>query len=70
MNEKIINEEIEKVNRAMSQEGMPLTDEEKKSLKDIMIGKTTYHDKRKQIIEDTLKKSKGLENNGNVSKIR
>ena len=57
MKEQIINDEIEKVDRAMSQEGMPLTEEEKTKLKDIITGKKTYDERRKEIIEETIKKN-------------
>lgn len=49
-----INENIEKIDRAMSQEGMPLTDEDKNNLKDVMTGKKTYEQKIKTIIKNTL----------------
>ena len=54
-----VNKKIEKVNRAMAQEGMPLTEEEKKNLKDIITGKTTTEQKVKEIIELTIKKNEG-----------
>lgn len=48
--EKEINERIEKVNGAMAQEGMPLTDEEKEVLRNCIIGKTTHAIERDKIL--------------------
>ena len=42
---------IRKVDGAMAQEGMPLTEETKKVLYNCMIGKTTTEIERKKIIE-------------------
>ena len=60
MKEKIINDEIEKVNRAMSQEGMPLTDEDKNNLKEIITGKKTYAEIRNKIINESIKKQESV----------
>ena len=53
MSEEIINKEIERVNRAMSQEGMPLTEEDKQNLKEVITGQKTYDEKVKEIINKT-----------------
>lgn len=45
-----INERIRKVDGAMAQEGMPLTEEEKQIIKDCIIGKTTHSIEREKII--------------------
>lgn len=50
ISEKEVNERIEKVNGAMAQEGMPLTDEEKEVLKNCIIGKTTHAIERDKIL--------------------
>ncbi len=50
ISEKEINERIKKVNGAMAQEGMPLTDEEKEILKNCIIGKTTHAIERNKIL--------------------
>lgn len=70
MNDKIIDEEIERINRALSQEGMPLTEDDKNKLKDIYTGKSTYDKTRNQIIKESLEKNKGIDSNDRVSKIR
>lgn len=70
MNDKIIDEEIERINRALSQEGMPLTEDDKNTLKDIYTGKSTYDKTRNQIIKESLEKNKGIDSNDRVSKIR
>ena len=57
MKEKVINDEIERVNRAMAQEGMPLTEEDKNNLKEVISGKISYDEKRKEIISDTIKEN-------------
>lgn len=41
---------VEKIERAMLQEGMKLTSEESKTINDIYMGKVTYKDARHQII--------------------
>lgn len=53
MSEEIVNEEIERVNRAMTQEGMPLTEEDKQNLKEVITGQVSYDDKIKEIINKT-----------------
>ena len=68
MKEKIIEEEIERVNRAMTQEGMPLTEEDKKNLKEVISGKKTYDEKRQEIINETLNENGEL-NNGEIRKL-
>lgn len=50
ISEKEINERIKKVNGAMAQEGMPLTEKEKEILKNCIIGKTTHAIERNKII--------------------
>ena len=60
MKEKVIEEEIEKVNRAMTQEGMPLTEEDKRNLKEVITGKKTYDEKRLEIINDSLLKNQTI----------
>lgn len=50
-NEEMIQEHIRKVDGAMAQEGMPLTKEDKKNLYNCLIGKTTYDEERKKVIE-------------------
>ena len=62
MKEKVINEEIERVNRAMTQEGMPLTEEDKNNLKEVISGKISYDEKRKEIINETIKESRANTN--------
>ena len=54
MEEKIIEEEIERVNRAMTQEGMPLTEEDKNNLKEVISGQKTYEEKRQEIIKNAV----------------
>ena len=51
LTEKEIQEKIRKVDGAMSQEGMPLTNEIKKKLYDCITGKSTYEKERQKIIE-------------------
>ena len=48
-------EEINKVDRAMAQEGMPLTDEDKKNIKEVITGEKTYEEKINEIINETVK---------------
>ena len=50
-----VKEKIEKVNRAMSQEGMPLTEEDKKNIKEVITGKVSVEQKVKEVIELTNK---------------
>ena len=50
LNEKEIQEKIRKVDGAMAQEGMPLTEEIKKKLYYCIIGKSTYDIEREKII--------------------
>lgn len=51
LTEKEIQEKIKKVDGAMAQEGMPLTEEIKKKLYDCITGKSTYEKERQKIIE-------------------
>ena len=46
-----IQEKIRKVDGAMAQEDMPLTEEIKKKLYNCITGKSTYDKERKKIIE-------------------
>lgn len=48
--EKEIQKRIKKVNGAMAQEGMPLTQQEKNTIKNCIIGKTTHEIERNKII--------------------
>lgn len=49
--DKQIDEKIRKVNGAMAQEGMPLTNELKKKLYNCIIGKSTTEIERKKIVK-------------------
>lgn len=51
LNEEIIQEKINKVDGAMTQEGMPLTKELKEKLYNCIIGKSTTEIERKKVIE-------------------
>lgn len=51
ISEKEIQEKIRKVDGAMTQEGMPLTEEIKQKLYDCIIGKSTTDIERKKIME-------------------
>ena len=51
LNEQEIQEKIRKVDGAMTQEGMPLTNEIKEKLYDCITGKTTYEKERRKVIE-------------------
>ena len=51
LTEKEINEKIRKVDGAMAQEGMPLTDEIKKKLYNCLTGKTTTDIERRKVLE-------------------
>ena len=51
MDKKVLKEKIRKVDGAMAQEGMPLTDEIKKKLYDCITGKSTYEIEREKVIE-------------------
>ena len=51
LSEKEIQEKIRKVDGAMAQEGMPLTDEIKKKLYDCITGKSSYDKEREKVIE-------------------
>jgi hypothetical protein len=51
LTEEEIQEKIKKVDGAMAQEGMPLTDETKKMLYNCITGQSTYAKERKKIIE-------------------
>ena len=64
--ERRIDNRVEKIKRAMMQEGMKLTNEESQTIKDIYHGKNTFKDARMQIIQEykrTLLESK--KQNGN-----
>lgn len=50
-----IDNVIKKVDGAMAQEGMPLTKNEKKVIKDCLSGKTTFEKERKKIISECRK---------------
>lgn len=49
--EKEIQEKIRKVDGAMAQEGMPLTDEIKQKLYNCIIGKSTTEKERNMVLE-------------------
>ena len=49
--EKQIQEKIKKIDGAMAQEGMPLTDELKQKLYNCILGKSTTEIERRKIIE-------------------
>ncbi len=51
MTKEEIQEKIRKVDGAMAQEGMPLTEEIKKKLYNCITGKSTYDKERKKTIE-------------------
>ena len=51
LTEKEINEKIRKVDGAMAQEGMPLTEKIKKKLYNCLTGKTTTDIERKKVLE-------------------
>ena len=51
LTEKEINEKIRKVNGAMAQEGMPLTEKKKKKLYNCLTGKTTTDIERRKVLE-------------------
>lgn len=51
LTEKEINEKIRKVDGAMAQEGMPLTEEIKKKLYNCLTGKTTIDIERRKVLE-------------------
>ena len=51
ISEKEIQEKIRKVDGAMTQGGMPLTEEIKQKLYDCIIGKSTTDIERKKIME-------------------
>ncbi len=55
ISKKEIQEKIRKVDGAMAQEGMPLTDEIKQKLYDCIIGKSTTDIERKKIVAKYLK---------------
>jgi len=60
MSDELINDEVERVNRAMTQEGMPLTDEDKQNLKEVITGQKTYDEKRREIIKDSNEKNQEI----------
>lgn len=49
MNNNDIDNRIKKLDGALAQEGMPLTYELKKTIKDCLIGKTTTEKERKKL---------------------
>ncbi len=51
LTEDEINEKIRKVDGAMAQEGMPLTEEIKKKLYNCLTGKTTTDIERRKVLE-------------------
>ncbi len=51
LTEKEIIEKIRKVDGAMAQEGMPLTEEIKKKLYNCLTGKTTTDIERRKVLE-------------------
>lgn len=51
LSEEEIQEKIRKVDGAMAQEGMPLTDEIKKRIYDCITGKSSYDKEREKVIE-------------------
>ena len=51
LTEKEIEDKIRKVDGAMAQEGMPLTEEIKKKLYNCIKGKTTTDIERKKVLE-------------------
>lgn len=51
MNNNDIDNRIKKLDGALAQEGMPLTYELKKTIKDCLIGETTTEKERKKIID-------------------
>ena len=58
LTEKEINEKIRKVDGAMAQEGMPLTEEIKKKLYNCLTGKTTTDIERRKVLERYKKNCK------------
>ncbi len=50
--ERKIDNRVEKIKRAMMQEGMKLTKEESQIIKDIYHGKNTFKEARMQIIQE------------------
>ena len=58
--EKEVKEEIEKVDRAMSQEGMPLTEEEKKKIEDVITSKVSGDQVVKEIIKEASNSNEGV----------
>ena len=58
LTEKEIQEKIRKVDGAMAQEGMPLTEEIKKKLYNCLTGKTTTDIERKKVLERYKKNRK------------
>ena len=64
--ERKIDNRVEKIKRAMMQEGMKLTKEESQTIKDIYHGKNTFKEARMQIIQEykkTLLESQKLNSN-------
>lgn len=51
LNEKEIQEKIRKVDGAMAQEGMPLTEEIKEKIYNCIIGKSTPEIERNKVLE-------------------
>ena len=50
--EKKIIKKVDKIDRAMAQEGIPLTQDEKNIIADIYQGKKTYKEARMEIIQE------------------
>lgn len=51
LSEETIQDKIRKVDDAMAQEGMPLTDEIKKKLHDCIVGKSSTEIERNKVLE-------------------
>lgn len=66
--EKKIIKKVDKIDRAMAQEGMPLTQDEKNIIADIYQGKKTYKEARMEIIQgyktyqETIKANSEIQN--------
>lgn len=52
-----VKQKINKIDRAMAQEGMPLSEEEKKALSDVIVGKKTVEQKVKEVIDLSIKEN-------------
>ena len=55
-----IEKTVEKIDKSMEIEDMPLSDEDKKILADCMSGKTTYEEERRKILRMCNKYGKDL----------